>query len=101
MQWFYLSMAIVAEVIATSALKASEDFSRLIPSLAVNAGYATAFNFLSLYSTNHTPWHLLCGLVPCRNHSRVGDRLAPLRTKVEPQQFEQFLVVGGKQCIFL
>ena len=48
MQWLYLGTAIVAEVIATSVLKASEGFTRLIPSLVVLAGYATAFYFLSL-----------------------------------------------------
>jgi small multidrug resistance pump len=48
MPWFYLGTAIVAEVIATSALKAAEGFTRLIPSLVVLAGYATAFYFLSL-----------------------------------------------------
>ena len=47
-QWLFLSIAIVSEVIATSALKASEGFSRLWPSLIVLAGYATAFYFLSL-----------------------------------------------------
>lgn len=41
-------MAIVSEVIATSALKASEGFSRLWPSLLVLAGYLAAFYFLSL-----------------------------------------------------
>jgi small multidrug resistance pump len=48
MQWLYLGAAIVAEVIATSVLKASEGFTRLIPSLVVLIGYATAFYFLSL-----------------------------------------------------
>lgn len=47
-QWLFLSIAIIGEVIATSALKASEGFSRLWPSLIVVAGYATAFYFLSL-----------------------------------------------------
>ncbi|MHC1745187.1 MAG: multidrug efflux SMR transporter [Syntrophobacteraceae bacterium] len=47
-QWIFLSVAIVSEVVATSALKASEGFSRLWPSLVVVAGYATAFYFLSL-----------------------------------------------------
>ena len=41
-------MAIVSEVIGTSALKASEGFSRLWPSAIVVAGYASAFYFLSL-----------------------------------------------------
>jgi small multidrug resistance pump len=48
MQWLYLGTAIVAEVIATSVLKAADGFTRLIPSLVVIAGYATAFYFLSL-----------------------------------------------------
>jgi small multidrug resistance pump len=41
--WLFLGVAIVAEVIATSALKASEGFARLTPSLVVVAGYAVAF----------------------------------------------------------
>jgi len=47
-QWIFLSVAIVSEVIATSALKASEGFSRLWPSTIVIVGYAAAFYFLSL-----------------------------------------------------
>ncbi|MFO7558569.1 MAG: SMR family transporter [Desulfobacterales bacterium] len=47
-QWIFLSVAIVSEVVATSALKASEGFSRLWPSLVVVVGYAAAFYFLSL-----------------------------------------------------
>ena len=46
--WVYLAVAILAEVIATSALKASEGFSRLVPSLVVVAGYGIAFFCLSL-----------------------------------------------------
>ncbi|SFI29621.1 small multidrug resistance pump [Collimonas sp. OK307] len=48
MHWVYLLIAIVAEVIATSALKASAEFTRLVPSIAVVTGYLTAFYFLSL-----------------------------------------------------
>lgn len=46
--WSYLLIAIVAEVVATSALKASAGFSRLWPSVLVVAGYGIAFYFLSL-----------------------------------------------------
>lgn len=46
--WGYLLGAIVSEVIATSALKASEGFSRLWPSVLVVTGYAAAFYLLSL-----------------------------------------------------
>lgn len=48
MNWLYLGIAIVAEVIATSCLKSSDGFTRLWPSLATAAGYGTAFFFLSL-----------------------------------------------------
>lgn len=47
-QWLFLSVAIVSEVVATSALKASNGFTQLWPSLVVIAGYAIAFFFLSL-----------------------------------------------------
>ncbi len=47
-QWVFLSVAIVSEVVATSALKASEGFTRLWPSVIVTVGYASAFYFLSL-----------------------------------------------------
>ncbi len=48
MAYLYLAIAIIAEVIATSALKASAEFTKLIPSLVVVAGYATAFYFMTL-----------------------------------------------------
>jgi small multidrug resistance pump len=48
MSYLYLTIAIVAEVVATSALKASEGFTNLIPSLIVAVGYGVAFYFLSL-----------------------------------------------------
>ena len=48
MSYLYLGIAIVAEVIATSALKASEGFTRLVPSLVTVAGYALAFWLLSI-----------------------------------------------------
>jgi len=48
MNWVYLGVAIIAEVIATSALKAADGFTRLTPSIVVVAGYLVAFYFLSL-----------------------------------------------------
>ncbi|UNK48838.1 SMR family transporter [Lysobacter sp. S4-A87] len=44
----YLAGAIAAEVVATSALKASEGFTRPGPSLVVAIGYGIAFYLLSL-----------------------------------------------------
>ena len=46
--WLTLGAAIVAEVIATSALKASEGFTRLVPTLVVAVGYGLAFWLLAL-----------------------------------------------------
>ena len=48
MTYLYLAIAIIAEVAATSALKASEEFTRLYPSLIVIIGYMIAFYFLTL-----------------------------------------------------
>jgi multidrug transporter EmrE-like cation transporter len=46
--WMMLGMAIVAEVIGTTALKASDSFTRPVPSLIVVVGYGVAFYGLSL-----------------------------------------------------
>jgi small multidrug resistance pump len=48
MGYLYLAIAIIAEVIATSALKSSEEFTKLVPSLIVIVGYIVAFYFLAL-----------------------------------------------------
>ncbi len=45
--WMMLGLAIVAEVIGTTALKASESFTRLVPSLIVVVGYGVAFYCLA------------------------------------------------------
>jgi len=46
--WIYLTLAIISEVIATSALRATDGFTRLIPSLIVVVGYGCSFYFLAL-----------------------------------------------------
>jgi small multidrug resistance pump len=46
--YLYLAIAILAEVIGTSALKATEGFTRLAPSLIVAIGYGVSFYFLAL-----------------------------------------------------
>ena len=48
MTWIYLTVAILAEVAATSALKMSEGFSRPIASLVTVVGYLIAFYLLAL-----------------------------------------------------
>ncbi len=46
--WLFLSIAILAEVIGTSALKVSDGFSKFWPSMIVICGYGVSFYFLSL-----------------------------------------------------
>ncbi|WP_105901479.1 DMT family transporter [Vibrio gangliei] len=46
--WLFLAVSIVSEVVATSAMKSSYGFTKLVPSLIVVTGYAVAFYFLSL-----------------------------------------------------
>ncbi len=48
MVYFYLAIAIIVEVIAASALKASEGFTRPIPTAIVIIGYLTAFYLLTV-----------------------------------------------------
>ena len=46
--WLFLLVAIVTEVVATSALKASEGFRKFWPSVIVVLCYGASFYFLSL-----------------------------------------------------
>jgi len=48
MNYLFLGIAIVAEVLGTSFMKQSEGFTRLMPSLVTVAAYALAFYCLSL-----------------------------------------------------
>ncbi len=48
MNYLYLFLAIISEVIATSSLKATQGFTRLTPCIFVALGYGAAFYFLSL-----------------------------------------------------
>ncbi|MDQ1096521.1 MULTISPECIES: DMT family transporter [Chryseobacterium] len=46
--YIYLMLAIVFEIIATTFLKKSSEFTRLVPSVITIIGYSAAFYFLSL-----------------------------------------------------
>ena len=48
MAYLYLALAILAEMVATSALKTSEEFTKLFPSMVVLIGYGVAFYFMTL-----------------------------------------------------
>jgi len=46
--WMYLAGAICCEIVATSALKAADGFTRPGPTMVVVAGYAASFYCLSI-----------------------------------------------------
>ena len=48
MTWLLLFLAIICETIGTSALKESNGFKHVVPSIVVVVGYFSAFFFLSL-----------------------------------------------------
>lgn len=48
MVYLYLFLAIAAEVVATSALKLSDEFTRFWPSMTVVVAYGIAFYFLAM-----------------------------------------------------
>ena len=48
MSYLYLGIAIIAEVVATSALKSSQGFTKPLASIVVVVGYCIAFYCLSI-----------------------------------------------------
>jgi small multidrug resistance pump len=50
-RWTFLCIAIISEVVATSALKATEDFMRLWPSIAGIALIVSGVVIMNVYST--------------------------------------------------
>jgi len=48
MSYLYLGIAIFAEIVATSLLKASEGFTRFVPTVILGVGYLVAFYCLSM-----------------------------------------------------
>ena len=67
MTYLYLVIAIVCEVVATSALKQADGFTRLWPSLVCIAGYGAAFYLLSILHQDHPRRRCLCDLVGRRD----------------------------------
>ena len=48
MKWFFLFLAVIFEVLGTLALKESEGFTKLYPSILVLISYSISFYFLSI-----------------------------------------------------
>jgi small multidrug resistance pump len=65
MHYLFLAIAILSEVIATTSLKATEEFTRLWPSVVVVFGYCSSFYFLAL-TLRHIPigiaYAIWCGV---------------------------------------
>lgn len=48
MTYFILFLAILAEVVATTALKASDSFTKLVPTVILVVGYGVSFYLLTI-----------------------------------------------------
>ncbi|EIJ33686.1 DMT family transporter [Thiothrix nivea] len=48
MSYLYLALAIIAEVIATSSLRATEEFTKPLPTFVMVVGYGLAFYFMTM-----------------------------------------------------
>ena len=70
-----LLIAIAFEVVATSALKATDGFTRFWPAVVTVVGYGVAFYFLSLTLAHDPGGHRLRRLVGRRHRADRGDRL--------------------------
>jgi len=87
MTYLLLAIAITSEVIATTSLKLSAGFTRLIPSLAVVIGYAISFLLLSHILTRGIPIGIVyaiwagagVGLVAIVGRVFLGDQLTSLQ----------------------
>ncbi len=62
MPWIWLAGAILLEVLATTSLKFSEGFTKLLPSVLVVIGYMGAFYMLSQALTRGMPLGVAYGV---------------------------------------
>jgi len=101
MKWVYLFIAISGEVVATSALRASDGFTSLAP-----PGWlwpATPCLLLPFaYALHHPRWHRLRGLVRCRDRPHLDHRLGPVQPKPRPCRDDRIgLILAGVAVINL
>ncbi|SPA37860.1 membrane hypothetical protein [Cupriavidus taiwanensis] len=106
-----LALAIVAEVIATSSLKASQGFTRLLPSVLVVTGYVAAFYLLMLVMRTvpvgiaYAIWSgagiVLVSLIAVVLYRQVpdlhGDRADYCRGGGDPAVFEDECPLKGRE----
>lgn len=102
MGYFYLAIAIVAEVIGTTALNASQGFTRWLPSTITVLGYGVAFYGLSLtlrtipMGVAYAVW-AGCGIVLIALAGAVFFRQIP----DWPAILGMLLIVAGVVCVTL
>lgn len=82
MVYLFLFIAILCEVTATTALKAANGFTVLIPSVVTVAGYAGAFLFSQPLSEFYSAGGCLCRLVRDGNRSGFGTGMVFLSSVV-------------------
>ena len=46
--YLFLALAVIAEVIATSSLKATEEFTKIVPTIVMIVAYLVSFYFMTL-----------------------------------------------------
>ena len=90
MTWLFLLGAILTEVTATTALKLSEGFTRLVPSIVVVVGYVSAFAMLSQALTRGMGIGVAYGI-----WSAVGVALVAIVGAVFLGESMTWLQVGG------
>ena len=93
-QWLFLSVAIVSEVIATSALKSSNGFTQLWPSLVVVAGWRCVLFSIAGFAY-HTGGNRLRNLVRRGHRAYNSRRLAYAGTIPRRARYPR---IGAYRC---
>ncbi|NVK37422.1 MAG: multidrug efflux SMR transporter [Gammaproteobacteria bacterium] len=91
--YLYLTIAIIAEVIATSALKSSIGFTKLLPSITVVIGYGFSFYFFALVIKT-MPVGIAYAL-----WAGLGIVLVTLIAAIKFQQIPDWPAIIGMACI--
>lgn len=91
--YLYLVLAIITEVIGTSALKYADGFTNLIPSIIVGVSYGLSFYFLSL-TLRTVPMHIAYAL-----WAGLGIILITLISIVLFKELPNIYVIVGIACI--
>ena len=95
MTYFYLAIAIVTEVIGTSAMKATEGFTKFWPSLIVVVGYT-----ISIYCLTIVVKHMPIGITYAI-WSGAGVLLVAIIAAIWYKQFPDLAAIVGMALIVI